>query len=365
MRETSLSRGAAWPAPQQIRCRRRSRRPSPSLPPPCRCHDLGPAPRRHLELCLPPSFLPHVNPLPPARSRFYDPHSLHSTTAPDLLSFPLSSSPLLPTPHHPHPPSLLSLSKILRQKYYYSFSSLVSLQSDPEASLSSAADFDSFLSLSLSPIRVLFFAFSFARDSAVRVFISSPFAARFPFPRRVEAETRRSIKDRLNGNFRDDASGRRQVIGKRQRQDDKWEHDLYQDDEPQLSNRKIDARDLRLKLQRKSHQASVSGRGSQSGVRDLREKLSGTMHPQPVNYDPPKLKQEASKPARKSVAIQASATESRKASTSVDDFLQSLGLEKYSITFQAEEVDMAALAHMTDEDLKAIGIPMVNSLNFL
>lgn len=188
---------------------------------------------------------------------------------------------------------------------------------------------------------------------------------------RVEAETRRSIKDRLNGNFRDDASGRRQVIGKRQRQDDKWEHDLYQDDEPQVSNRKIDARDLRLKLQRKSHQASVSGRGSQSGVRDLREKLSGTMHPQPVNYDPPKLKQEASKPARKSVAIQASAPESRKvsntaakknapqkASTSVDDFLQSLGLEKYSITFQAEEVDMAALAHMTDEDLKAIGIPM-------
>uniref|UniRef100_A0A3Q7I2M2 SAM domain-containing protein n=1 Tax=Solanum lycopersicum TaxID=4081 RepID=A0A3Q7I2M2_SOLLC len=43
---------------------------------------------------------------------------------------------------------------------------------------------------------------------------------------------------------------------------------------------------------------------------------------------------------------------------SVDNFLQSLGLEKYAITFQAEEVDMAALVHMTDEDLKAIGIPM-------
>lgn len=42
----------------------------------------------------------------------------------------------------------------------------------------------------------------------------------------------------------------------------------------------------------------------------------------------------------------------------MDNFLQSLGLEKYAITFQAEEVDMAALVHMTDEDLKAMGIPM-------
>ena len=79
------------------------------------------------------------------------------------------------------------------------------------------------------------------------------------------------------------------------------------------------------------------------------------------------------------------------ANISVDDFLQTLGLEKYSITFQAEEVcfyffiyvtslndyalrfeclkfflfmqvDMTALAHMTDEDLKAIGIPMVKSM---
>ncbi|KAK7841884.1 phospholipase ddhd2 [Quercus suber] len=46
------------------------------------------------------------------------------------------------------------------------------------------------------------------------------------------------------------------------------------------------------------------------------------------------------------------------AGTSVDDFLNSLGLEKYLITFQAEEVDMTALVHMTDDDLKALGIPM-------
>ncbi|KAF4367484.1 hypothetical protein F8388_009132 [Cannabis sativa] len=191
---------------------------------------------------------------------------------------------------------------------------------------------------------------------------------------REDAENRRSIKDRLNGSFRDDSNRRRQFTGKRQRQDDKWEHDLYEDNEAQVSicilccfefdyvlmayeDRQIDSRDLRLKLQRKNQQASVSGRGSHSGVRDLREKLSGSMHPQPVNYDPHKPSLEAAKPTRRSVAI-AVAPENRKASTSVDDFLHSLGLEKYSITFQAEEVDMTALTHMTDEDLKAIGIPM-------
>lgn len=73
----------------------------------------------------------------------------------------------------------------------------------------------------------------------------------------------------------------------------------------------------------------------------------------------------------------------------MENFLESLGLDKYTITFQAEEVclfpyfpmfltfsplflihsffcplmllkvDMAALTHMTDDDLKAMGIPMV------
>jgi hypothetical protein len=44
----------------------------------------------------------------------------------------------------------------------------------------------------------------------------------------------------------------------------------------------------------------------------------------------------------------------------VGGLLHSLGLGKYSITFQAEEVDMAALRHMTDNDLKELGVPMVS-----
>ncbi|KAI7984683.1 SEC23-interacting protein [Camellia lanceoleosa] len=163
---------------------------------------------------------------------------------------------------------------------------------------------------------------------------------------RVEATSRRSIKERLYGNTGDDSSRRRQFTGKRQRQDDdKWEHDLYKDDEPQVSS-----------------------------VRDLREKLSGTMYSQPVNTDPPKPKRkpvlkdnksvrnnvivEAPEPETKKVASSVPRTKTQQKAESVDSFLRSLGLEKYSITFQVEEVDMTALVHMTGEDLKALGIPM-------
>lgn len=68
---------------------------------------------------------------------------------------------------------------------------------------------------------------------------------------------------------------------------------------------KLDARDLRLKLKRKCLQkGSQSGRGTLSGVRDLREKLSGTMNIQPVNADPPKPKREVAKPGKKGVAVE-------------------------------------------------------------
>ncbi|KAL3615969.1 hypothetical protein CASFOL_040263 [Castilleja foliolosa] len=185
----------------------------------------------------------------------------------------------------------------------------------------------------------------------------------------VEAQSNRSVKDRLHGNFAPDSGRRRSIPGKRQREDDdKWEHDLFEDN---VSNQRVGVRDLRAKLQRKSAQ---SVRGSVSGgARDLREKLSGTMNPRHVESKPllarPKLVPEVSRPTRKSVIAQAHVPETKVASTlsktkvqekaeTVESFLQSLGLDKYSITFQAEEVDMTALMHMSDEDLKALGIPM-------
>lgn len=194
---------------------------------------------------------------------------------------------------------------------------------------------------------------------------------------RVEDGGKRSIKDRLTGNTFE-VSGRRQITGKRQRSDDddKWEHDLYRDNEPQISNRTVGSRDLRLKLQRKaSQQANQSGNGSHLGIRDLREKLSGVSYQQAVKDDiqrpkPKTVVPQVNKPAQKGIIVENPEPETKRvASTaqrkkshqkteSVDSFLQSLGLDKYSITFQAEEVDMTALMHMTDADLKAVGVPM-------
>uniref|UniRef100_M4CAL1 SAM domain-containing protein n=1 Tax=Brassica campestris TaxID=3711 RepID=M4CAL1_BRACM len=179
---------------------------------------------------------------------------------------------------------------------------------------------------------------------------------------RLESEsgTRKLLKDRINGGSSDNSTPSRRVTGKRQRQDDKWEHDLFGSDKPQLSNRRVDSGDLRMKLQ-KRHHGSQSG----SGVRDLREKLSGTMNVQPIS------KVETARPSLKSLVTGTATETTRKTSSqatrkksqqaagaSVDSFLESLGLEKYSTAFQVEEVDMDALMHMTDDDLKAMLIPM-------
>ncbi|XP_071724408.1 uncharacterized protein [Rutidosis leptorrhynchoides] len=184
----------------------------------------------------------------------------------------------------------------------------------------------------------------------------------------VEVSGNRSVKERLNASTTNDSTRTRQISGKRLRENDKWEHDLYEDDEPRVSGRKVDARDLRLKLQRKSLKHNTGG--SLSGVRDLREKLSGISSKQ-VNVDPAKSKLDASRPAKRNVAVDSSEPETKKVAnqaprkktkqkgdTSVDNFLLSLGLEKYLLTFQAEEVDMTALIHMSDGDLKAMGMPM-------
>ncbi|KAL8529171.1 hypothetical protein ACS0TY_006574 [Phlomoides rotata] len=186
----------------------------------------------------------------------------------------------------------------------------------------------------------------------------------------IEAQSNRSVKDRLDRKSAAGFGARRPISGKRQREDDdKWEHDLFDDNKPEVASRRVGPRDLRLKLQRKSidqERGFISG-----GVMDLREKLSGALYSRPVESKPPLVRlkpaPEASKPPRKSVIAQAPAPKikpaciPKKASqqkVEVDNFLKPLGLEKYSITFQAEEVDMTALVHMSDEDLKAMGIPM-------
>lgn len=214
---------------------------------------------------------------------------------------------------------------------------------------------------------------------------------------RVVSGTKRSIQDRLDTNlgFQDFGRNRPDNLKRQRRDDDKWKHDLYDDvREPQVSKRAIGTRDLRLKLQRKASQQANKG-GRQSGVRDLREKLSGAMNQQPTYAEAPKARTgpakaapaklappkpipakpapESAKPLKKTAPstevtladtkkVSAPASSSRKSQKksdlTVDGLLHSLGLEKYSIQFQAEEVDMTALMHMTDDDLKALGVPM-------
>ena len=69
----------------------------------------------------------------------------------------------------------------------------------------------------------------------------------------------------------------------------------------------------------------------------------------------------ASKPIVRSVSGPSSSTHKHAypaEDLTVASLLHSLGLGKYSIIFQAEEVDMTALRHMGDDDLKELGIPM-------
>ncbi|KAF5951032.1 hypothetical protein HYC85_013025 [Camellia sinensis] len=85
----------------------------------------------------------------------------------------------------------------------------------------------------------------------------------------------------------------------RQRQyDDKWEHHLYKDDEPQVSS-------------------TVSCDMTRTSAGDLREKLSGTMYSQPVNTDPPKPALKDNKPVRKSVIVEAPEPQTKNVASSV------------------------------------------------
>uniref|UniRef100_A0A1J3H7Y4 Usher syndrome type-1G protein-like protein n=1 Tax=Noccaea caerulescens TaxID=107243 RepID=A0A1J3H7Y4_NOCCA len=186
----------------------------------------------------------------------------------------------------------------------------------------------------------------------------------------AKTESRKTVKSRLNGGSGDFSSHGRQVTRKRGRQDDdKWEHDLFEDDDkPRISKRRVDPKDLRLKLQKKHH-GLQSRLGASLGVGDLREKLSGTVNSQPKNSNLAKSIREAARPAVKKVSGETKSEtratlnkaikkKTQQADMSVDSFLESLGLEKYATAFQVEEVDMDALMHMTDDDLKALLIPL-------
>ncbi|KAH9543969.1 hypothetical protein CY35_13G092900 [Sphagnum magellanicum] len=190
---------------------------------------------------------------------------------------------------------------------------------------------------------------------------------------------KRSIRDRLGGNVEQLAIGR-QPNTKRVREDNgKWKHDLYEDKveaDVQGIYGQISSQDLRSKLARPNLRVVRQRKGS-VGVTDLREKLSGStsQHPSfPQAHGGAELQRRLTSVVQNSSSGAQAATQAaapilkRTASVTkpsaggseqtVAALLQSLGLGKYSIILQAEEVDMTALRHMSESDLKELGMPM-------
>ncbi|KAH9533846.1 hypothetical protein CY35_18G074400 [Sphagnum magellanicum] len=192
---------------------------------------------------------------------------------------------------------------------------------------------------------------------------------------------KRSIRDRLGGNV-EQLAPVRQPNTKRLREDDgKWKHDLYEDMEEsdvQGINGQISSQDLRSKLARPNLRiVRLRKAGSSLGVMDLREKLSGSTSQRPpvsqaqggaeLQRRLPSVVRNGSNGAQTAPRAPAPLlkqtasvirTPAAGSEQTVAGLLHSLGLGKYSLIFQAEEVDMAALRHMSDSDLKELGVPM-------
>ncbi|KAF7101171.1 hypothetical protein CFC21_102565 [Triticum aestivum] len=189
---------------------------------------------------------------------------------------------------------------------------------------------------------------------------------------------KRSVRDRLGSGGGGGGSRPRSDSAKRFRQvDGTWRRELYKDSVGAQSSSVPASRNLQA-IQ-KSHIKQSTVDVKKSSVPDLREKLSGGQRPQLsstvqipkpaadiANSAKPVQKRQipaaaavAARPVTEQVNAPAAPKQSHeKADASLDRLLKSLDLEKYSINFQAEEVDMKALVHMNEEDMKSLGIPM-------
>lgn len=188
---------------------------------------------------------------------------------------------------------------------------------------------------------------------------------------------KRSVKDRLGGNVDNFDNYPRQDFNKRFRgNDEKWQHDMYDevDNGSIAKSEQISTQDLRAKLKKSAIPVSRGGNETYGGVKDLREKLSGSTPVTQTRTQTVSMPQQrsssdmkaatqgvtsisGSKPAAAKPSVAQKVPTGAEAMT-VSSFLQSLGLSKYSITFQAEEIDMSVLRLMKDEELKELGIPM-------
>ncbi|KAM0898923.1 hypothetical protein ACQ4PT_021636 [Festuca glaucescens] len=191
---------------------------------------------------------------------------------------------------------------------------------------------------------------------------------------------KRSVRDRLGSGGGGGGSRPRPDSAKRFRQvDGTWRRELYKDSVGTQSPSVLASRNLQAV--QKSHFRQSTEVVRRSSVPDLREKLSGVRRPQLSSTiqvpEPVAGIAKSAKPVQKRKLPAAAAApppalpvtqkvnaptapkqSQEKADTSLDRLLKSLDLEKYSMNFQAEEVDMKALVHMNEEDMKSLGIPM-------
>ncbi|CAO2173503.1 unnamed protein product [Urochloa humidicola] len=193
---------------------------------------------------------------------------------------------------------------------------------------------------------------------------------------------KRSVRDRLGSGG---GSRSRSDDAKRFRRDDgTWRRELYKDSGVTQTSSGPTSRNLQSN--KKSQVEQRIEVVKKSSVPDLREKLSGVSSQRPqlsstvqvpkpvresVNGDKPVQKRDppptAAPPVIKKVSAPAPIPapappppqqSQEKVDASLESLLKSLELEKYLINFQAEEVDMKAMAYMNEEDMKLLGIPM-------
>lgn len=188
---------------------------------------------------------------------------------------------------------------------------------------------------------------------------------------------KRSIKDRLGGSSRNDSPNAYQMSNKRQRAETSWKQRAHEEDEDEdvlltnLYSAQNPRQDLRHKLdQKNSSRSRQFSNGSAIVGNDLRAKISAPPHPPQgqrifVRRHPslPSKGIPIIRPLPPPAAIASRIKAVQKVSVALEQptvatLLQSLGLGKYSITFQAEEIDMTALRNMNDDDLKELGLPM-------
>ncbi|XP_077210637.1 uncharacterized protein LOC143846105 isoform X2 [Tasmannia lanceolata] len=191
---------------------------------------------------------------------------------------------------------------------------------------------------------------------------------------------KRSVKDRLGTNFntwklnedlqtsikgqhqidtKRDHDFSREIIQIRRGVPDNLSSMVLQEDLPRSSNNQTPSnlREMHgkiLRISRLEHTKPIS-----SVRRAVPDDLTATI----MQEDPPRSSKNqaillAQKPVTQSASIPSTTDQTKKAELTVAAFLQRLGLSKYNFTFQAEEVDMFALKHMDDQDLKQIGLPM-------